>query len=69
MQIVLLRMLYSKNLGEFTAKYLPKVYEKKSEIFSIEHGMFVSEFRSNSDNRCYYCEGIIANKIDLLRVK
>jgi len=63
-------MLYITNLGDFTLKHLPKVYEKKNEIYSIEYGIFVSEFRSNSDNSCYHCEGkVTAHKIELLKVK
>jgi hypothetical protein len=64
------RMLYITNLGEFTSKHLPKVYEKRNQIYSIEYGIFVSEFRNPNNNECYFCEGkVTTHKIELLKVK
>jgi len=64
------RMLYITNLGEFTSKHLPKVYEKRNQIYSIEYGIFVSEFRNPNNNECYFCEGKVStHKIELLKVK
>ena len=64
------RYLYSTNLGDFTKKHLPKVYEQKDKIHSIEYGIFTTEFRSNTDGACYHCTATItANKIELLKVK
>ena len=52
-------------LGNYTKKYLPEVYKRKNEIYSIEYGVFTTEFR-NQQNGCYYCDAKIkASEINL----
>jgi len=54
-------------LGATLKKYLPTIYAK--DIKYIEYGIFASEFRSQS-GACKECIAkVIANKINLLRVK
>jgi len=63
------RFTYTGNLAEILKKYLPKVYEKREEIDSVEYGVFASEFRNGTDY-CYNCEGKVkAYEVKLLRVK
>lgn len=62
-------LYYITDLDDFTRRNLPKLYNRKDEISSIEYGVFLTEAR-NDDGRCYFCDARLkATELLLLKRK
>ena len=62
-------MLYVTNLGKFTQKNLPNVYDKRNSISSIHYGVFLTEVRNDAEicSKCFSEISVI--ELNLLKNK